>query len=474
MNKTHHLFFAILGCILFLSINLITPFISNAQSDQDNPCFNTIAKADLYFTQGQYSEAEPLYRQCKPSFSSDTTTLISEGFTDPALLSPAGGVYWRIANEGWNDDRPLESKIFLPLESLLESDPGFSPAYALMIEASQKFDRPEDALNTSEKAAAIFPFDPDIAKLRTELLAEDKQWLEASIAARQFAIINENHPEVEQFKQVADDYFGKFTSNLNTELIVKGLIGTGISFLTDGVESGVVNTIGMARLMIGGESAMGTSLAEQYKTEYREQQRLIEDPEILEYIDTIGQDVARLMGRDGFEYEFNVIVDDSINAFALPGGKVFINTGSIFAAQSEAELAGLIGHEVAHAVLSHGFQRITQGSLLNSLGEVIPFGNFFSTLVGLDYSRSNERQSDLLGTRALAAHGYAADGLRNFFVTLNEQKGASPPEYLSTHPATENRISYIEQLIESNGYNRFAYEGIEKHAQIQEKLRNLR
>lgn len=473
MKKTPKFLLVILGCILFLSLNLITPFISNAQNKQNDPCFNIISLADLRFTQGQFAEAEKLYRQCKPSFSNAESPLYPEGFTDPNQLSTRGGVYWRLASEGWNDPRRLESKIFVPLQKLLESDPAFTPAYSIMIQASQEFERPEEALNASEQAVAMFPFDPEIAKLRIDLLAQDKQWLEASIAARQFAIMNQNHPEVAQFNTIADDYFGRFSSDLNSQIIVQSVLGVVTGFFTGNFESGVINTIGMAQMMLSGESAMGTSLAAQYKSEYSAENRLIEDPDILKYVNEIGQNVATLMGRTDFQYEFNVVADEEINAFALPGGKVFVNSGAIFAAKTEAELAGLIGHEVSHAVLSHGFQRITQSNLLNNLGAIIPFGNFFSTLVTLDYSRSNETQADIIGTRALAAHGYAADGLRNFFVTLNEQNGDSPAEYLSTHPATENRISYLEQLITKNGYNRFAFEGIDEHSQIQQKLKQL-
>ncbi len=486
MKKTPKVLLVILGCVLFLSLNLITPFLSNAQTD---PCFNTIVQADLLYGQAflddqngnrqeadkKRRQAQELYRQCKDPFSTDNIGLIN-GFTDPAQLSTRGGVYWRLASEGWNDERRLESKIFVPLQKLLESDPGFTPAYSLMIQASQEFERLEEALKASEQAVAMFPFDAEMAKLRIDLLAQDKQWLEASIAARQFAIINEKGIPVEQFNEftkIADDYFGKFSGDLNSQILVQGILGTVAGFFTGNFESGVINTIGMAQMMISGESGMGASLAAQYKSEYSSENRLIDDPEILAYVDKIGQDVAKLMGRNDFTYEFNVVADEEINAFALPGGKVFINTGAILAAKTEAELAGLIGHEVSHAVLSHGFQRITHSNLLNNLGSVIPFGNFFSTLVTLDYSRSNESQADILGTRALVAHGYAADGLRNFFVTLNEQNGDSPAEYLSTHPATENRISYLEQLIAQNGYNRFAFEGIDEHTQMQEKLKNL-
>ena len=186
------------------------------------------------------------------------------------------------------------------------------------------------------------------------------------------------------------------------------------------------------------------------------------------------------MGRDDFEYEFYVVRDDSLNAFVLPGGKVFVNTGAILNTNSEAELAGLIAHEVAHAVLSHGFQRIVTNNLYDSAGQIIsealktdiPIGSIVTNLIGLQYSRSNERQADLLGTRVLATAGYAADGLRNFMVTVDKKDGNTGPlSFLSTHPASDDRVEYLEQLIEHNGYNRYAFEGVEKHREIQENLK---
>jgi predicted Zn-dependent protease len=78
-----------------------------------------------------------------------------------------------------------------------------------------------------------------------------------------------------------------------------------------------------------------------------------------------------------------------------------------------------------------------------------------------------EQQADILGTRILAASGYAADGLRNLMVTLKKEQPEFPITFLSSHPDTDNRIRYLENLIQRNGYNRYAYEGVARHAQIQ-------
>ncbi|MEL7004070.1 MAG: M48 family metalloprotease, partial [Bacteroidota bacterium] len=150
----------------------------------------------------------------------------------------------------------------------------------------------------------------------------------------------------------------------------------------------------------------------------------------------------------------------------------FINTGAILAANSEAELAGLLAHELAHTVLSHGYKQLANNALLNAANNTLPLGDL-AGLASLGISREHERQSDILATRAVAGFGYAADGLRNLFVTLNEQSGSGPAEYLSTHPAPPTRISYLEALIQQNGYNRYAYEGVESHARIQQRIRQL-
>ena len=94
-------------------------------------------------------------------------------------------------------------------------------------------------------------------------------------------------------------------------------------------------------------------------------------------------------------------------------------------------------------------------------------------MVSRDYSRGNERQSDIIGSRALASYGYAADGLRGFMQTLHERYGSSGQSYASTHPSSKERVRYLEDLITSSGYNRYAFEGVEKHSLIQKRVREL-
>ena len=125
--------------------------------------------------------------------------------------------------------------------------------------------------------------------------------------------------------------------------------------------------------------------------------------------------------------------------------------------------------------------QIVTNNLYDSAGNIIsdvlktdiPIGNIVSNLISLQYSRSNERQADIIGTRVLATAGYAADGLRNFMATVDEKCGSKGSlSFLSTHPASDDRVEYLEELIEHNGYSRYAFEGVEKHREIQEKLKS--
>ncbi|MGJ3251899.1 MAG: M48 family metalloprotease [Elainellaceae cyanobacterium] len=451
-----------------LSLSFFKPGRVTAQIPQ-NPCATTIAQADQLYLEGDRTAAEELYRQCKSSpEEQDLETFFPEPITDPDQLPPGGQVLWREAQAGY--EQGLESRLFVPLELLLQDYSEFVPAYRLMAQALEEYERDDEILDVLEQAATLFPNSADIAWARVTALQNADKPLEASIAARLFAIVNPDHPDVQEFEEIAEDEFKSFRRQTRREFGITGGLGVIGRVLLGGgsTVSNALETIPMIRMLTSGEEGMGSRLAEAEI----ENRILIEDPVIVDYVSRIGNDMATLMGRNEFEYEFYVIQDNSLNAFALPGGKVFVNSGSILATNSEAELAGLLGHEVAHAVLSHGYQQMARSNLLSTIGEVTSLSNI-TNLMTLNFSRNQERQCDILGTRALAGYGYAADGLYNFFVTLNEQSSGGQPEYLSTHPATETRLQYLQALIQRNGYNRFAYEGVEEHNRIRQRLQEL-
>jgi Zn-dependent protease with chaperone function len=160
-----------------------------------------------------------------------------------------------------------------------------------------------------------------------------------------------------------------------------------------------------------------------------------------------------------FRYTFDVINQQEINAFALPGGPMFLNRGMIEAGTSEAEVAGVMGHEIAHVALRHGTAQATKGQrfqlgalagqLLGAVvggtaGSIIAQGSQFGLgTYFLKFGREYERQADLLGAQILARAGYDPRQMANMFKTIESENGSGPPEWMSSHPNPGNRYEAI-------------------------------
>ncbi len=435
-----------------------------------------LIEADKLYVAGDYVAAKALYQQVKPPFSGDTLPdefrARAEPIYDPELLAPTGQVYWREGNAGI--EQKLETRIFIPLELLVEKYPEFIPGHLLLAQALRDYDKLPQAVEVLSRATTFYPQQTDLLRAYIDALIKSKQWLEASLAARQFALLNPDHPEAAEFAVLAEENYEKFRSYLRKLIAgnaIANVITGAVNVALTGNPFGALSAVETLMLLAQGESGLGDRIAKNAI----ENLEMVEDEEIVAYINELGQKLAKVSGRDDFKYEFHVVLDPNLNAFALPGGKVFVNAGAIYYTESEAELAGLLTHELAHAVLSHGFQMVTHGNLVGSMARFVPFGGTIGSLLVLDYSREMERQADLLGTRMLAAADYAADGLRNLMVTLNEKYGNNSPvlKALSSHPPTKERIAYLESLITRGGYNRYAYEGVERHQQIRQRVAKL-
>jgi hypothetical protein len=232
----------------------------------------------------------------------------------------------------------------------------------------------------------------------------------------------------------------------------------------------------LAAIIALGEVKYGEYLAEQYKQELP----LVEDEEVVNYVDSIGQKVAKKLGRqqdsvgNPIKYEFYVIDAPNTNAFALAGGKIFLYSGLLEILNSEAELAGILAHEAAHAALSHSIEEKIEFTTAQNISKLIPFGSFLTDLQQAKYNRHQERDADILGTRALTEAGYAADGLHRVMKTFNKL-GSSGPTWSASHPPTDKRIKYLQDLIQRRNYNRYQYEGVQPYWQEKNILReNLR
>lgn len=450
---------------------LIENLSSDPAPNQDDLTRRFI-EADTLYRNGDTQEAIAIYRELKPPFASEAQALptIAPPIYEVAELSPAGSVYWRIAQEGMAQQ--LTSKTLVSLGMLVEKEPQFIPGHIAYGQQLQGDNQPEAALAHLSRIVGLYDQEPELLKYAIAVHGEQKQWLEGSLLARQFTVISPDHPQVEEFQALADDYLNRYQSHLRSQIqgnafanILTGVVG----YALGGGALGPLSAIDSLRLLIQGEESVGANIAGQVARAAP----LVDDPEVLAYVNRIADRLVPLAGRD-LNYDFQVILDDDLNAFALPGGKIFINAGAILDSHSEAELAGLLAHEISHAVLSHGFQLVTQGNLTANLLQYVPFGGTAGGLIVMDYSRDMERQADIVGTRILAASGYAADGLRNLTVTIEGiQGGDRPPEWLSTHPHPGNRVAYLEQLILQNNYNRYGYEGLEEHQRIQNRLREI-
>ncbi len=177
-------------------------------------------------------------------------------------------------------------------------------------------------------------------------------------------------------------------------------------------------------------------------------------------IESIGKRLARNSSRPNLPFTFQVINDNSINAFATMGGFVYVNTGLIAAAENEAELASVIGHEIAHITERHSIKQmrnvaISQG-LMSAAGlsenNIVNIG--VQLAVNLPHSREAELEADQVGLRNLQQAGYAPIGMITFMKKLT-QKSGSPPAFLSTHPASSQRVQALSQAVNPN----IAYQG---------------
>src|SRR5262245_3119358 len=197
--------------------------------------------------------------------------------------------------------------------------------------------------------------------------------------------------------------------------------------------------------------------------EVRNSYPLIQSPEIQRYMATLGERLVEAappeLNNPAFHYSFTPVNVKEINAFALPGGPMFINRGMIDSAHSEGEGVGVMAHELSHVLLRHGTANATkaQGFQLGALagaiagavvggglGEIISQGSQFGLGTWLmKYSREYEKQADLVGAQIMARAGYDPRDLAHMFDTIQRQGGNGGPQWLSDHPNPGNRTQYI-------------------------------
>lgn len=220
---------------------------------------------------------------------------------------------------------------------------------------------------------------------------------------------------------------------------------------------------GRLQFIIVGDDTMNQLGADAY-TEIKEGEKISGNPRLKRIVERVGRRIARASDRTDFEWEFTVIEDSlMVNAFALPGGKVAVYTGILPVAQSEAGLAVVLGHEVAHATARHGAERVSQqlgaGIVMTAAAVglrnhenrgIIMAGLGLGATVGvlLPYSRTHESEADRIGIRYMARAGYDPREAPKFWKRMSEKAGGKqPPEFLSTHPAPDKRVEALDTYV---------------------------
>lgn len=166
---------------------------------------------------------------------------------------------------------------------------------------------------------------------------------------------------------------------------------------------------------------------------------------------------GNVIHKDDFQWRLRIIQDDeTLNAFCTPGGYIYVYTGLMKYLDSEAQLAGVMGHEIGHADLRHSTRQMTKLYGVEVLVSVIAgdraaLKQITTGLVGLKFSRSHETEADAASVRYLCPTDYNAAGGAKFFEKIEAAGGASQPEFLSTHPAPANRIEHFYEVKEEMG-----------------------
>jgi beta-barrel assembly-enhancing protease len=215
-------------------------------------------------------------------------------------------------------------------------------------------------------------------------------------------------------------------------------------------------------------------LGKESADQVRKQMTVINDPFLTGYVNRVGKRLANSQeARDsGYPFTFEVVADPTINAFALPGGPMFINTGLLKAVDNEAQLAGVMGHEMSHVILRHGTNQASKAQLIqlpallgsqvagdSMIGKLAQVGvGLGANSVLLKFSRGAESQADLMGSHLMADAGYDPVQMAKFFEKLSAEGGARGPQFFSDHPNPDNREAAIQKEVSRLPNRKYNYQ----------------
>jgi predicted Zn-dependent protease len=185
----------------------------------------------------------------------------------------------------------------------------------------------------------------------------------------------------------------------------------------------------------------------------RSEKGVSSDPRFAGPVNEIGRRIADVSGQPGMAWEFTVFEDDEPNAFALPGGKVGVNTGLFRVAKTDAQLAAVMAHEVGHAIAKHSAERVSRQALAQfgqqALGAQFPamtelFAQAATLGLILPFTRDQEAEADQIGLLLMARAGYDPRAAVELWRNFEAAGGNRPPEFLSTHPSPGSRIENLQ------------------------------
>jgi beta-barrel assembly-enhancing protease len=252
-----------------------------------------------------------------------------------------------------------------------------------------------------------------------------RRWLYSCISALTVGIITVGQPQVGQ----AADWI---------QILMQGAQIIQLSNVSDAQEAGL------------GADTNRALLSDKVK--------IYQNQAVTSYVDRIGQRLARNSARPNIKYTFQVVEDDAINAFATMGGYVYVNTGLLKAADNEAQLAGVMGHEIGHITGRHALQHLKDATIAQGISSIAgvdrnQMAQIAAQLVfTLPNSRKDEYDADRRGLATMIQSGYAPTAMPEFMKKLS--RGNSAPEFLSSHPAVNERVANLQRMIPAAYKNR--------------------
>lgn len=219
------------------------------------------------------------------------------------------------------------------------------------------------------------------------------------------------------------------------------------------------------------EKKMGADYSKEVEKELGES---VKDQQLQDYINSVGQKIAKVSHSPDYGFTYKAIDHNSVNAFALPGGYIYITTGLLKQFNNESQLAAVLGHETAHVTARHIAQQISRDYLINigfgvassraGSSAAVRVASIVAQLEGMSFTRSQERQADEVGLDYLVKAGYTPNGMIETMDVLQKQSESRPIEFLSTHPSPENRTELLREHIFNNRYSSEGKIGKEEYA----------